>query len=350
MEQCSANKTILITGASGLIGAGLIGRLLDRHPDMYIIGIDNMNEYYDPELKKYRLNKLLEQDTGNRFYFVQGDICDDELLERIMSEKQPDVFVNLAAQAGVRYSIEHPEEYMHSNVEGFFSVLEAVRRHPVRHLIFASSSSVYGQRNDTPFCTQDKTDHPESFYAATKMSNELMAYAYSKIYGIPMTGCRFFTVYGPAGRPDMAYFLFADRLRQGKTIQLYNYGNNQRDFTYIDDITAVLDKLLFYVPQSEDAPYAVYNIGGGRPIVVNDFVQILSEKLKKYCVLEKGFDLEKHLERIPAVKGDVEITCADTRELEKKLGIVPEVTLEDGLDAFAEWYAWYCSENEKSDQ
>ena len=340
------DKHIMVTGAAGFIGASLCRRLLAEKRYDKVIGIDNLNDYYDPALKRSRLQEL--QDP--RFVFVQGDIADAECIGEIMETYHPEVIVNLAAQAGVRYSAEHPEVYMHSNITGFFTILEAARKYSVSHLVYASSSSVYGMRNDPPFSAQDRTDHPESFYAATKAADELMAYAYSKTFGIPMTGCRFFTAYGPAGRPDMAYFKFSDILQRGGTISLYNYGKCQRDFTYIDDIIDAVARIIEHAPETDanGVPHVLYNVGGGRPVGLEDFTRILFEKLQKYGVLPKDMVLEDHIERVPMQKGDVELTCADTRDLEETFGVVPAVTITEGLDRFACWYASYIRQRQES--
>ena len=333
------NRHILVTGAAGFIGAFLCKRLLAEGIYDKVIGIDSLNDYYDPALKFSRLQQL--QDP--RFVFVQGDIADAQCVGKIMEEYRPEVIVNLAAQAGIRYSAEHPEVYVHANIIGFFTILEAARKYAVRHLVYASSSSVYGMRNDPPFSVKDRTDHPKSFYAATKAADELMAYAYSQTYGIPMTGCRFFTVYGPMGRPDMAYFKFSEILRRGGTISLYNYGKCQRDFTYIDDIIDAVMRIIASPPAGDESgvPHVLYNVGGGRPVGLEDFTQILCEKLKKYGILSEDLVLEDHIERVPMQKGDVELTCADTRDLEENFGIVPAVMIGEGLDRFAFWYASY---------
>lgn len=340
---------ILITGAAGFIGSSLALRLLDE--DVQIVGLDNMNDYYDPSLKEYRLRLLEEKASASRggsFVFVRGDIADKTIVDKLFSSGGFDVVVNLAAQAGVRYSIENPDAYMRSNVTGFYNILEACRHNPVRHLVYASSSSVYGGNKKVPFSTDDRVDNPVSLYAATKKSNELFAHCYSKLYDIPSTGLRFFTVYGPAGRPDMAYFGFTDKLLKGETIQIYNYGNCRRDFTYIDDIVEGIVRVMARPPErktGEDGlpvpPYAVYNIGGGNPENLLDFVQILQEELVRAGVLAADYDFGAHMELVPMQPGDVPATYADTSALERDFGFTPSVPLREGLRRFAQWYKQY---------
>ena len=342
-------QKILVTGAAGFIGANLVKRLLGDLKGATIVGIDNMNDYYDVALKEYRLKEIEEcnkESALSTFVFVKGSIADKELLEKLFAEYRFDVVVNLAAQAGVRYSIDNPDAYIESNIIGFYNILEACRRWPVEHLVYASSSSVYGGNKKVPFSIDDKVDNPVSLYAATKKSNELMAHCYSKLYNIPSTGLRFFTVYGPAGRPDMAYFGFTNKLLAGKTIQIYNYGNCSRDFTYVDDIVEGVVRVMGKAPErrvGEDGlpepPYAVYNIGGGQPENLLDFVQILQEELVRAGVLPKDFDFESHKELVPMQPGDVPTTYADASALERDFGFVPKVTLREGLRKFAEWYA-----------
>ena len=343
-------RSILVTGAAGFIGANLARRLLQDVPDARIIGLDNVNDYYDVRLKEYRLSAL---EKHPRFVFVRGDLADKAAIEKIFDEYAPQIVVNLAAQAGVRYSITHPDAYIESNVIGFYNILEACRRHPVEHLVYASSSSVYGSNSKVPYSTEDKADNPVSLYAATKKSNELMAHAYAKLYNIPCTGLRFFTVYGPAGRPDMAYFGFTNKLRQGETIQIFNYGNCKRDFTYIDDIVEGIVRVMQHAPEKasgEDGlpipPYALYNIGNNRPENLLDFVQILSEELVRAGVLPENYDFEAHKQLVPMQPGDVPVTYADTSALEQDFGFKPSTTLREGLRRFAEWYkAFYMTSN-----
>ena len=336
---------ILVTGSSGFIGMNLCERLLKENPETKIIGIDNMNEYYDVSLKEYRLKKLR---TYPNFEFIKGDISDKELIFSIFEQYRFDIVVNLAAQAGVRYSIENPDAYINSNIIGFYNILEACRHYPVEHLVYASSSSVYGGNKKIPFSTDDKVDNPVSLYAATKKSNELIAHCYSKLYNIPTTGLRFFTVYGEAGRPDMAYFGFTDKLVKGETIQIFNYGNCQRDFTYIDDIVEGIVRVMQKAPEKktgEDGlpipPYALYNIGGGQPENLLDFVQILSEELIRAGVLPEDYDFNAHKELVPMQQGDVPVTYADSSALERDFGFKPTIPLRVGLRKFAEWYKEY---------
>ena len=334
-------KTVLVTGAAGFIGANLVKRLLADVPTITIIGIDNMNDYYDVGLKEYRLQGLKESDN---FVFVKGNIADKILIQSIFEKYKPSVVVNLAAQAGVRYSITNPDAYVESNLVGFFNILEACRNYPVEHLVYASSSSVYGSNKKVPYSTDDKVDNPVSLYAATKKSNELMAHAYSKLYNIPSTGLRFFTVYGPAGRPDMAYFGFTDKLRNGETIKIFNYGNCKRDFTYVDDIVEGVIRVMHGAPEKKNGedglpipPYAIYNIGNNQPENLLDFVNILQEELIRAGVLPQDYDFEAHKELVPMQPGDVPITYADTDALERDYGFKPSTSLRDGLRKFAEW-------------
>ncbi len=336
------SKTILVTGAAGFIGANLVKRLLADVPTANIIGIDSVNDYYDVRLKEYRLEELNQNDN---FTFFKGNIADKELINSIFEKYKPTVVVNLAAQAGVRYSITNPDAYIESNLIGFFNILEACRNYPVEHLVYASSSSVYGSNKKVPYSTEDKVDNPVSLYAATKKSNELMAHAYSKLYNIPSTGLRFFTVYGPAGRPDMAYFGFTNKLVNGETIKIFNYGNCKRDFTYVDDIVEGVVRVMQGAPDKKNGedglpipPYAVYNIGNNQPETLLDFVQILSEELVRAGVLPENYDFEAHKELVPMQPGDVPITYADTDALERDYGFKPSTSLRDGLRKFAEWY------------
>ena len=351
-------KTILVTGAAGFIGSNLVKRLLKDFKSATIIGIDNMNDYYDVSLKEHRLSNigdgsfLFDGRPSNKkepsLVFEKGDIADKETIDRIFEEYKPQVVVNLAAQAGVRYSIENPDAYIQSNIIGFYNILEACRRFGVEHLVYASSSSVYGGNKKVPFSTDDRVDNPVSLYAATKKSNELFAHCYSKLYNIPSTGLRFFTVYGPAGRPDMAYFGFTNKLIKGETIQIFNYGHCRRDFTYVDDIVEGIVRVMQGAPerkQGEDGlpvpPYAVYNIGGGQPENLLDFVQILQEELVRAGVLPKDFDFEAHKQLVPMQPGDVPTTYADASALERDFGFTPKITLREGLRKFAEWYKQY---------
>ncbi len=337
-----AHKTILVTGAAGFIGANLSQRLLDEVEDVKVIGLDSVNDYYDVSIKEYRLKQLSGYPA---FTFIKGNIADKELVTSVFEQYKPEVVVNLAAQAGVRYSITNPDAYVESNLVGFFNILEACRNYPVEHLVYASSSSVYGSNKKVPYSTDDKVDNPVSLYAATKKSNELMAHAYSKLYDIPSTGLRFFTVYGPAGRPDMAYFGFTDKLRAGKTIQIFNYGNCKRDFTYIDDIVEGVVRVMQKAPDratGEDGlpipPYALYNIGNNSPENLLDFVDILQQELIRAGVLDADYDFESHKELVPMQPGDVPVTYADTSALERDFGYKPSTDLRTGLRKFAEWY------------
>ena len=336
-------KTILITGVAGFIGSNLAERLMKDNIGISIIGIDNMNDYYDIRLKEDRLTKLEGYD---HFHFIKGNIADKNLIMELFDQYHPHIVVNLAAQAGVRYSIVNPDAYMESNIMGFYNVLEACRKYEVEHLLYASSSSVYGANTKVPYSVDDKVDTPVSLYAATKKSSELMAHAYAKLYNIPSTGLRFFTVYGPAGRPDMAYFGFTEKLIRNETIQIFNYGNCQRDFTYITDIIEGVVRIMKEPPEKivgEDGlpipPYVIYNIGNNKPENLLDFVTILQEELIRAGVLPEDYDFEAHKELVPMQPGDVAVTYADTSELEKKFGFRPSTELRDGLRSFAEWYA-----------
>jgi len=350
-------KSILVTGAAGFIGSNLVKRLLTEQSGATIVGIDNMNAYYDVSLKEYRLKELEAihsnlQTEGSKaassWTFVRGSIADRDLINALFEQYHFDVVVNLAAQAGVRYSIENPDVYIESNIIGFYNILEACRHYPVEHLVYASSSSVYGGNKKVPFSTDDRVDNPVSLYAATKKSNELFAHCYSKLYNIPSTGLRFFTVYGPAGRPDMAYFGFTNKLLKGETIQIYNYGNCRRDFTYVDDIVEGIVRVMAKAPEKrtgEDGlpipPYAVYNIGGGQPENLLDFVNILQEELLRAGVLPQDYDFEAHKQLVPMQPGDVPTTYADATALERDFGFTPKITLREGLRQFAEWYKAY---------
>lgn len=339
------NKTILVTGAAGFIGFYLSKRLLEEVKDSKIIGLDNINDYYDVSLKEYRLDILKK---FNNFKFIKGNLADKELINSVFEKQKPNVVVNLAAQAGVRYSIDHPDVYIESNIIGFYNILEACRNNPVEHLIYASSSSVYGGNKKVPFSTDDKVDNPVSLYAATKKSNELLAHSYSKLYDIPSTGLRFFTVYGPAGRPDMAYFGFTNKLINNETIKIFNYGNCKRDFTYVDDIVEGIIRVMQGAPKKEKGedglpipPYAVYNIGNSNPENLLDFVQILQEELIRAKVLPEDYDFDSHKELVPMQPGDVPVTYADTTALEEDYGFKPTTSLREGLRKFAEWYKEY---------
>ena len=360
------NKVILVTGAAGFIGSNLVKRLFKDMTEGTIVGVDNLNDYYDPSLKEYRLRELDKAKPANiNYQFVKGSIADRELINRLFAEYKFDIVVNLAAQAGVRYSIENPDAYIQSNMIGFYNILEACRHSKelandgqcsmvngqyegVQHLVYASSSSVYGGNKKVPFSTDDRVDNPVSLYAATKKSNELFAHCYSKLYDIPSTGLRFFTVYGPAGRPDMAYFGFTNKLLAGKTIQIFNYGNCRRDFTYVDDIVEGIVRVMQGAPErrkGEDGlpvpPYAVYNIGGGQPENLLDFVNILQEELVRAGVLPEDYDFEAHKQLVPMQPGDVPTTYADATALERDFGFTPKITLREGLRKFAEWYKEY---------
>ena len=371
MQNIDLNgKTIFVTGAAGFIGSNLVKRLLNDVEGVTIIGIDNMNDYYDVSLKEYRLKTLsnsfpsearlpvafpclggepdapLNRGDGGSFHFIKGDIADKPTIDGIFEKYRPAVVVNLAAQAGVRYSITNPDAYIQSNIIGFYNILEACRHYPVEHLVYASSSSVYGGNKKVPFSTDDRVDNPVSLYAATKKSNELFAHCYSKLYNIPTTGLRFFTVYGPAGRPDMAYFGFTNKLLKGETIQIFNYGNCRRDFTYVDDIVEGIVRVMQGAPEKKTGddglpvpPYAVYNIGGGQPENLLEFVNILQEELVRAGVLPEDYDFEAHKQLVPMQPGDVTTTYADATALERDFGFKPSISLRDGLRAFAEWYA-----------
>ena len=337
------DKTVLVTGAAGFIGANLSKRLLADFPSIRIIGIDNLNDYYDVALKHERLDALKQY--ADRFTFIEKSIADKEAVDKVFAKYRPEVVVNLAAQAGVRYSITNPDAYIESNLIGFYNILEACRHYPVEHLVYASSSSVYGSNTKIPYSTDDRVDNPVSLYAATKKSNELMAHAYSKLYNIPSTGLRFFTVYGPCGRPDMAYFGFTDKLVRGEKIKIFNYGNCRRDFTYIDDIVEGVVRVMQSAPEKRDGadglpvpPYRVYNIGNNAPENLLDFVTILQEELVAAGVLPEGFDFEAHKELVAMQPGDVPVTYADTAPLERDFGYKPATPLRDGLRRFARWY------------
>lgn len=342
------NKTILVTGSAGFIGSNLVKELLKTNEEISIIGFDSVNDYYDVSIKDYRLaeiEKLAGSKPKCKYTFIKGNLADKALIEKIFTENKIDIVVNLAAQAGVRYSITNPDAYIESNIIGFYNILEACRNHPVEHLVYASSSSVYGGNKKVPFSTDDKVDNPVSLYAATKKSNELMAHAYSKLYNIPSTGLRFFTVYGPAGRPDMAYFGFTNKLVNNETIKIFNYGNCKRDFTYVDDIVEGVKRVMMSPPEKKNGedglpvpPYKIYNIGNNNPENLLDFVQILSEELIRAGVLPQDYDFDAHKELVPMQPGDVPVTYADTSALENDFGFKPSTSLRDGLRKFAEWY------------
>ena len=350
------NKSILITGAAGFIGAALTQRILCECSSCTVIGLDNMNDYYDPALKEYRLilNEQAATEGQNQYHFVRGSIADKALVDHLFLEYKPDIVVNLAAQAGVRYSIDHPDVYIESNIIGFYNILEACRHSydngasGVQHLVYASSSSVYGGNKKVPFSTDDPVDHPVSLYAATKKSNELLAHSYAKLYNIPCTGLRFFTVYGPAGRPDMFYFSATDKMRKGEDIQIFNYGNCKRDFTYIDDIVEGVLRVMQGAPERKTGgdglpvpPYALYNIGGGQPENLLDYVQTLQEELIRAGVLPEDYDFEVHKKLVPMQPGDVPVTYADSAALERDFGFTPMIGIREGLRKFAEWYKDY---------
>ena len=341
-----SSKTVLVTGAAGFIGANLVKRLFADVEDIRVVGLDSLNDYYDVTLKQERLREI--DSLGRNWRFVKGNLADKALVESLFAEEGFALVVNLAAQAGVRYSITNPDAYVESNLVGFYNILEACRNHPVEHLVYASSSSVYGSNAKVPYSTDDKVDNPVSLYAATKKSNELMAHAYSKLYNIPSTGLRFFTVYGPAGRPDMAYFGFTDKLRAGETIRIFNYGNCKRDFTYIDDIVEGVVRVMRHAPEKQTGadglpvpPYKVYNIGNNSPENLLDFVTILQEELVAAGILPADYDFEAHKELVPMQPGDVPVTYADTTPLEQDFGFKPSTPLREGLRAFARWYAGY---------
>ena len=342
------NKTILVTGAAGFIGANLVTELLNTVKGVKLVGLDNMNDYYDVSIKEYRLSeigKLADTKHDCTWTFLKGNLADKALINNIFTEHKPEIVVNLAAQAGVRYSITNPDVYIESNLIGFYNILEACRNFPVEHLVYASSSSVYGSNKKVPYSTDDKVDNPVSLYAATKKSNELLAHAYSKLYNIPSTGLRFFTVYGPAGRPDMAYFGFTNKLLKGETIQIFNYGNCKRDFTYVDDIVEGIKRVMERAPQKKNGddglplpPYRIYNIGNSSPENLLDFVTILQEELIRAEVLPSDYDFEAHKKLVPMQPGDVPVTYADTSALEQDTGFKPDTPLRTGLRRFAEWY------------
>ena len=347
-------KSILITGIAGFIGSNLTKCLLKRLNNVLVVGLDSCNDYYDASLKEHRLKELENIKSNNDYIFIKGDLVDKSLLKSLFTKYKFDIVVNLAAQAGVRYSITNPDAYINSNIIGFYNILELCRNYPVEHLVYASSSSVYGGNKKVPFSTDDKVDNPVSLYAATKKSNELLAHAYSKLYNIPTTGLRFFTVYGPAGRPDMAYFGFTNKLIKGETIEIFNYGNCKRDFTYIDDIVEGIIRVMNKAPEKrtgEDGlplpPYKIYNIGNNNPENLLDFVQILSEELVRAKVLPPDFDFESHKKLVPMQAGDVPVTYADTSDLEKDFGFRPHTSLREGLRKFAEWYYSYYIKGDK---
>lgn len=341
------NKTVLVTGAAGFIGANLVKELLKGDEASLIIGLDNMNDYYDVSIKEYRLSETekLAETKSCKWTFIKGNLADKTVIENLFKAYKPQVVVNLAAQAGVRYSITNPDVYIESNIIGFYNILEACRNYPVEHLVYASSSSVYGSNKKVPYSTDDKVDNPVSLYAATKKSNELLAHAYSKLYNIPSTGLRFFTVYGPAGRPDMAYFGFTNKLIKGETIKIFNYGNCKRDFTFVDDIVEGVKRVMQCAPEKKNGedglpvpPYRVYNIGNNHPENLLDFVSILQEELIRAGVLPKDYDFEAHKELVPMQPGDVPVTYADTSALERDFGFKPSTDLRTGIRRFAEWY------------
>ena len=342
------SKTILVTGAAGFIGANLVTALLNTVKDIKLVGLDNINDYYDVSIKEYRLSeirKLAAAKPDCTWTFIKGNLADKALIEKIFTESKPEMVVNLAAQAGVRYSITNPDVYVESNLVGFYNILEACRNHPVEHHVYASSSSVYGSNKKVPYSTDDKVDNPVSLYAATKKSNELLAHAYSKPYNIPSTGLRFFTVYGPAGRPDMAYFSFTNKLLKGETIQIFNFGNCKRDFTYVDDIVEGIKRVMERAPEKKNGddglplpPYRIYNIGNSTPENLLDFVTVLQEELIRADVLPSDYDFESHKKLVPMQPGDVPVTYADTSALEQDTGFKPNTPLRTGLCKFAEWY------------
>ena len=343
-------KTILVTGSPGFIGANLVMRLLKQLTSGHIISFDNMNDYYDPELKEYRLREIekVAATSPVQHTFIRGTLADKSLVDKVFADYKPAVVVNLAAQAGVRYSIDHPDVYIESNIIGFFNILEACRHNPVEHLVYASSSSVYGGNKKVPFSTDDKVDNPVSLYAATKKSNELLAHSYSKLYNIPSTGLRFFTVYGPAGRPDMFYFSATNTLSKGGTIKIFNYGNCKRDFTFVDDIVEGIIRVMQGAPEKENGPdglpippYRVYNIGGGQPENLLDYISTLQEELVRAGVLPEDYDFEGHRELVGMQPGDVPVTYADSEALERDFGFTPKIGIREGLRSFAEWYKSY---------
>lgn len=342
------NKSILITGNAGFIGSNLVKRLLKEIKSSTIIGFDSVNDYYDVSLKEYRLKEIDSISSSSKYEFVKGNLADKKLIDELFKKYKFNIVVNLAAQAGVRYSIDHPDAYIESNLIGFYNILEACRHNEVEHLVYASSSSVYGGNTKVPFSTDDKVDNPVSLYAATKKSNELLAHAYSKLYNIPSTGLRFFTVYGPAGRPDMAYFGFTNKLLKGQDIEIFNYGNCKRDFTYIDDIVEGIIRVMKHAPEKKNGadglplpPYAIYNIGNSSPENLLDFVKILKEELVNNKVLPSNYDFNAHMKLVPMQPGDVPVTYADTSALEKDFGFKPHTSLQEGLSRFAKWYYEY---------
>lgn len=343
-------KTVFVTGSAGFIGSNLVKKIFKENKDVFVLGLDNLNDYYDVSLKEHRLEELekAQKESSCLYKFIKGDLADKALIEQIFEEYKPDIVVNLAAQAGVRYSIENPDVYINSNIIGFYNILEACRHHPVEHLVYASSSSVYGGNKKVPFSVGDMVDHPISLYAATKKSNELLAHCYAKLYNIPTTGLRFFTVYGPAGRPDMAYFGFTNKLVKGETIKIFNYGNCKRDFTFVDDIVEGISRVMQKAPEKKNGedglpipPYALYNIGGGQPENLLDFVTILQEELIRAGVLPEDYDFEAHKELVPMQPGDVPVTYADSSALERDFGFKPTIDLRTGLRQFAQWYKQY---------
>ena len=350
-------KNVLVTGAAGFIGSNLVLKLIKTVKNIHIIGIDNMNDYYDVSIKEFRLKKiakLLETHKESRFTFVKNDIADKAVVDNLFNTYKPAVVINLAAQAGVRYSITNPEAYIESNIIGFYNILEACRKNLVEHLVYASSSSVYGSNKKIPYSTDDKVDNPVSLYAATKKSNELMAHAYSKLYNIPSTGLRFFTVYGPAGRPDMAYFGFTNRLIKDQAIEIFNFGNCKRDFTYVDDIVDGIIEVMYRAPVKQNGedglpipPYSIYNIGNSNPENLLEFVRVLSEELIRAKVLPSDFNIEAHKKLVPMQAGDVPVTYADTSALERDFGFKPQTTLREGLRKFSEWYYSYYIKGDK---
>lgn len=339
-------KTVLVTGAAGFIGSNLTLELFKSYQNVHVVGLDNMNDYYDVSIKQYRLKEIEKAEkSSGKWTFVKGNLADKALIDRVFEEYKPVVVVNLAAQAGVRYSITNPDAYIEANLIGFYNILEACRNYTVAHLVYASSSSVYGSNKKIPYSTDDKVDNPVSLYAATKKSNELMAHAYSKLYNIPSTGLRFFTVYGPAGRPDMAYFGFTNKLIKGQTIEIFNYGNCKRDFTYVDDIVEGVKRVMECAPEKQNGedglpipPYRVYNIGNSRPENLLDFVDILQRELVRAGVLPEDYDFEAHKKLVPMQAGDVPVTYADTSALERDFGFKPSTSLQAGLRKFAQWY------------
>ena len=344
-------KTILVTGAAGFIGSNLVRQLIKSGEELQVVGLDNMNDYYEVSLKEYRLREIentAEENPKAKWTFIRANIADKAMLDSLFEKYRFNIVINLAAQAGVRYSIDHPEKYMESNIMGFFNILEACRNSPVEHLVYASSSSVYGSNKKIPYSTEDKVDNPVSLYAATKKSNELMAHAYSKLYNIPSTGLRFFTVYGPAGRPDMAYFGFTNKLLRGEKIQIFNYGNCLRDFTYVDDIVKGIMEVIKRAPEKKTGednlpipPYRIYNIGNNKPENLLNFVDILQQELISAGVLPKDYDFDAHKELVPMQAGDVPVTYADVTDLERDFGFKPSTSLRDGLREFAKWYKNY---------